>query len=86
MMVRRQKILILAIEGLFPHQEIQKFNPQLADHAVICTHADNSPVEEIPLFSGKISKEQRQTLRELKSKNRRITIEDRTVNQIDNDE
>lgn len=65
------------------YKEIQRYNPELSEHAVICTHADNSPVEEVPRYSGKISKEQRQILRDLKSKNRRITIEDRTVNRFE---
>lgn len=72
--------------ALSAYQEIQRYNPGLSEHAVICTHADNSPVEEVPLFKGKISKEQREILRGLKSKNRRITIEDRTVNRFDNEE
>ena len=68
------------------YEEIQRYNPDLADHAVICTHADNSPVEEVPVIQGKVTKEQREMLRELKSKNRRITIEDRTVNRFENED
>jgi flagellar motor protein MotB len=68
------------------YREIESYNPQLKDHAVICTHADNSPEEEVPLYQGKISAEQRQILNELKSKNRRISIEDRTVNLYQEDE
>ena len=65
------------------YQEIQGYNPQLAQHAVICTHADNSPEELIPSYQGQVSKEQREILKDLKSKNRRITIEDRTINLTD---
>lgn len=68
------------------YQEIQRSNPELKHHAVICTHADNSPVEDVPILKGKITKEQRDMLRGLKAKNRRITIEDRTVNNLEEDE
>ena len=34
------------------YQEIQKYGPEIVDHAVMCTHADNSPAKEVPLFTG----------------------------------
>lgn len=60
--------------------EVKKYNKNLDDHAVICTHADNSPQVDVPKFEGAISKAQRDALRQTKSKNRRITIEDTTIN------
>ena len=62
------------------YNEVKKYNKDLVDHAVICTHADNSPQLEVPRFKGKISKTQREALKLTKSKNRRITIEDTTIN------
>lgn len=62
------------------YNEIKKYNKEIADHAVICSHADNSPVVEVPKFEGRISKIQRETLKQTKSKNRRITIEDTIIN------
>lgn len=62
------------------YTEVKKYNKNLVDHAVICTHADNSPQLEVPKFKGRISKAQREALKQTKSKNRRITIEDTTIN------
>lgn len=65
------------------YQEILKYNKDLQNHAVICTHADNSPEEDVPIFTGKLTAQQRETLKKLKGKNRRITIEDKTVNRFE---
>lgn len=62
------------------YNEIKIYNEDIIDHAVICTHADNSPQLEVPRFEGKISKAQRETLKTTKAKNRRITIEDTFIN------
>ena len=62
------------------YNEIKIYSEDIIDHAVICTHADNSPQLEVPRFEGKISKAQRETLRSTKAKNRRITIEDTIIN------
>ncbi len=67
------------------YNEVKKYNKNLVDHAVICTHADNSPHLEVPKFEGKISKAQREALRLTKSKNRRITIEDTTINTFESE-
>ncbi len=65
------------------YNEVKKYNKEIADHAVICTHADNSPQLEVPTFEGQVSKAQREILRATKSKNRRITIEDTTINNFE---
>ena len=65
------------------YQELQKYSKDIPDHVVICTHADNSPEQDVPKFEGKISPAQRAVLREAKSKNRRITIEDRLINRFE---
>ena len=64
-------------------QEIKKYSPDLADHVVICTHADNSPAEGVPDFTGDLTPTQKDALRNAKEKNRRITIEDKLFNQFD---
>ena len=65
------------------YNEVKKYNPDVADHVVICTHADNSPQLEVPQFKGNISQTQTKILKATKSKNRRITIEDSVVNRFD---
>ncbi|MGD8641716.1 MAG: flagellar motor protein MotB [Gammaproteobacteria bacterium] len=65
------------------YEEVRKYSEELADHVVICTYADNSPQLEVPKFEGEISTAQRQTLKLTKSKNRRITIEDKIVNKFE---
>ncbi len=63
--------------------QIRTYNPLIADHAIICSHADNSPMLEVPRFEGDISPAQRQALNEAKGQNRRITIEDTIVNKLE---
>ncbi len=69
--------------ALAAYEEIKQHNPELSDHAVICSHADNSPQELVPTFTGKLTPAQRHVLRESKGKNRRITLEDKMVNQFE---
>lgn len=63
--------------ALAAYREIKAYGPQLADNVTLCTHADNSPMQATPAISGKLTQAQRQSLIEAKSKNRRITIEDK---------
>ncbi len=65
------------------YNEILKFNEEVANHAVICSHADNTPQLEVPKFEGNVSKAQRDALKATKAKNRRITIEDTTTNNLE---
>lgn len=60
-------------------KEIQKYGPELGEHVILCTHADNTAAQEVPDFEGEMTAAQRAVLRESKSKNRRITIEDQLV-------
>jgi hypothetical protein len=46
---------------------------------VICTHADNTPAQEVPAFGGTLSAAEQTAVKEAKSKNRRITIEDKVI-------
>lgn len=70
------------------YQEINSYSKGLSDHVVICTHADNSPVADVPNVKSKknLSADQIKALKEAKSKNRRITIEDKMVNTFEVDE
>lgn len=71
--------------ALSVYKEIEKYGPEITDHAVLCTHADNTPAKEVPMFTGALSPAQAQALSEAKAKNRRITIEDQ-VNSVVKDE
>lgn len=68
--------------ALSAYEEIKRYSPKLEDHVVICTHADNSPAQNLPQVKGKLSKTQRNMMREAKRKNRRITIEDKQINRF----
>jgi flagellar motor protein MotB len=62
--------------ALSVYREIKKYGPEIVDHAVLCSHADNTPAESVPLLQGTLTPAQAATLNEAKAKNRRITIED----------
>lgn len=66
--------------ALSAYHDVRAYNKDLDHHVVICSHADNTSAEDVPQFSGTITPDQRKILKEIKGKNRRITIEDRTVN------
>lgn len=72
--------------ALSAYEEVRTYNPELKEHVIVCAHADNSAVEEVPKVTGSVSSEMRNTIREIKAKNRRITIEDRTVNKYSGDD
>jgi outer membrane protein OmpA-like peptidoglycan-associated protein len=61
------------------YKEIAKYGPELADHVVICTHANNSPAQEVPPFTGTLSAAEAAQVSSAKAKNRRIAIEDKVV-------
>ena len=65
--------------ALAAYREIRKYGSDLSDHVVICTHADNSPSQEVPAFGGLLSLAEQNAVKEAKAKNRRITIEDKLV-------
>jgi flagellar motor protein MotB len=65
--------------ALSAYREISKYGGQVSDHVVICTHADNSPAEEVPAFGDNLSPAELAAVREAKAKNRRITIEDKLI-------
>ena len=65
--------------ALSAYREILKYGGELSDHVVICTHADNSPAEEVPQFGGLLSPAEQNAVKEAKAKNRRISIEDKII-------
>jgi outer membrane protein OmpA-like peptidoglycan-associated protein len=65
--------------ALAAYREILRYGSDLSDHVVICTHADNSAAQEVPAFGGTLSPAEQVAIKEAKSKNRRITIEDKLV-------
>lgn len=67
------------------YEAIARYSDELADHVVICTHADNSATREVPIFQGQTSPAERSAIRDAKAKNRRIAIEDKVVNQFSED-
>jgi len=68
--------------ALTAFREIQLYGSELPDHVVICTHADNSPQQEVPTFEGDMTSAEAAAVKEAKSKNRRITIEDKMVSRF----
>lgn len=68
--------------ALAAYKEIKRHSKNVPDHVIICTHADNSPAQEVPKFEGKITKAQKDALRSAKARNRRITIEDKVLDRL----
>src|SRR4029078_5585701 len=60
--------------ALTVYKEMQKSGPEITDHAVLCTHADNTPAKEVPLFTGVLTPAQSQAIGEAKTRHRSITI------------
>lgn len=68
--------------ALAAYHEIVKYGNDVPDHVVICTHADNSPAQEVPAFGGTLTAAEQAAVKEAKAKNRRITIEDKLVSRV----
>jgi len=77
---QKEKNLELGYQrAMAAYKEILKYGGDLADHVVICTHADNSPTQEVPAFGGTLSPAEQALVKEARAKNRRISIEDKVV-------
>jgi outer membrane protein OmpA-like peptidoglycan-associated protein len=63
------------------YQEIRSHSRALADHVVLCTHADNTPSQlvALPADNLQLTDDEREVIRQARAKNRRITIEDLVV-------
>jgi outer membrane protein OmpA-like peptidoglycan-associated protein len=80
---QKEKNLDLGYQrALAAYREIMKYGSDVPDHVVICTHADNSPAQEVPAFGGTLSAAEQLAVKEAKAKNRRITIEDKLVSRV----
>jgi len=80
---QKDENLVLGFRRAFAvFKEIQKYGPDLGDNIILCTHADNSPAQEVPVFQGELTPAQKAVLRESKAQNRRITIEDQLVSTV----
>ena len=71
--------------ALASYREITRYSKEVPDHVVLCSHADNSPSQEVPKLKGKLTPAQKDALAKAKSKNRRIQIEDTLVSQVRNE-
>jgi outer membrane protein OmpA-like peptidoglycan-associated protein len=65
--------------ALSAYREISQHSKDFSEHAIICSHADNTPAIEVPKFKGNLTALQANLARDAKAKNRRITIEDKVV-------
>ncbi len=61
------------------YEQIRKHSGELAEHVVICTHADNTPSKLVPPLESDLTPEEKAVIREARAKNRRITIEDLVI-------
>src|SRR5205823_13600745 len=65
-------IYTLSLHDALPiYREIHRYGDDLSDHVVICTHADNTPAQEVPAFGGLLSTAEQNAVKEAKAKNRR---------------
>jgi flagellar motor protein MotB len=64
------------------YKQIARYGKDTPDHVVICSHADNLPVNEVPKMQGAVSSFQKAAMNQAHAKNRRIQIEDRLINQF----
>ncbi len=62
--------------------EIQLYSKEIPEHVILCSHADNSPAQELPFNGGNLTPEQLAALHAIKAKNRRITIEDKIESRV----
>ena len=75
------KTVDLPGDVLFPvaKSEISRYGASVADHVVLCTHADNTPARDVPAFTGNLTPAEESAINEAKAKNRRIVIEDKLI-------
>ncbi|HEX5058841.1 MAG TPA: flagellar motor protein MotB [Kofleriaceae bacterium] len=60
------------------YREIRAHSTEIPDHVVLCTHADNTPANDVPV-AAKPDDATKAAAASARSKNRRITIEDLVV-------
>jgi outer membrane protein OmpA-like peptidoglycan-associated protein len=75
----KEKNLQLGYERAYSvYREIRSHSQDVPDHIVLCTHADNTPSQQVPLLD-KPDDAAMAAAAAARSKNRRITIEDLVV-------
>jgi outer membrane protein OmpA-like peptidoglycan-associated protein len=80
---KKDKNLELGFQrALATYREILKYGGAASDHVVICSHADNSPAQEVPAFSSTLTPQEQAAINDAKAKNRRIVIEDKLVSRV----
>lgn len=79
----KDKNFMLGFErAMATYKEIARYSKDVPDHVVLCSHADNLPVNEVPQNQGQASPYQKAAFEQANAKNRRIQIEDRLINQF----
>jgi outer membrane protein OmpA-like peptidoglycan-associated protein len=77
---KKEKNLDLGFQrALATYREIAKYGSTVSDHVIICSHADNSPAREVPVFTGNMTPAEETAISEAKAQNRRIVIEDKLL-------
>ena len=77
---KKDKNFDLAFQrALATYHEISQYGGAVPDHVVICSHADNTPAQEIPALGGNLTPAEQTAIDQAKAKNRRIVIEDKLV-------
>jgi flagellar motor protein MotB len=72
--------------ALATYREIRKYGGgTVADHVVLCSHADNTPAKDVPLSVGALTPAEEKVIAEARAKNRRIVIEDKLVSPTSGD-
>jgi outer membrane protein OmpA-like peptidoglycan-associated protein len=83
---KKSNLHLAFLRAYSAYEEVQSYNPELPEHVIICSHADNSAKEDVPTATGAVSSEMKTIIKEIKAKNRRITIEDKSVNKFESEE
>lgn len=65
--------------ALATYHEIAQYSGNVPDHVVLCSHADNTPAQDVPALSGNLTPAEQSAVDQAKAKNRRIVIEDKLV-------
>jgi flagellar motor protein MotB len=77
---KKDKNFELAFQrALATYHEIAQYGGAVPDHVVLCSHADNTPAQEVPALTGTLTPAEQTALDQAKAKNRRIVIEDKLV-------
>ena len=77
---KKDKNFDLAFQrALATYHEISQYGGTVPDHVVICSHADNTPAQEVPALGGSLTPAEQTAVDQAKAKNRRIVIEDKLV-------